>query len=272
MDRNLVWINGMPRSGTSWLSQIFESHPDVRFRLSPLFSYAFKNVLDINSSREDWLNFFKKVYDFEGDEFMTQSYRRNSKDYPTFKLRNTFPANLVIKDTRFHNLTQNMLELVPELKIIHIIRNPCAVINSWLKSTKEFPQHHSPKKYWKTGENRKIDNSEFWGFDDWVKLSKMYLKLQELYPNQILILRYEELVKETMLKSTEVFNFCNLTMNNQTSTFIKNCHNTHSESDYAVYKNKDKVLNSWKKQLDKEIINAIQNQLKDSLLEKYMCD
>jgi hypothetical protein len=34
----LVIIDGMPRSGTSWLAQIVESCPIVRYRLSPLFA------------------------------------------------------------------------------------------------------------------------------------------------------------------------------------------------------------------------------------------
>ena len=34
---------GCPRSGTSWLGQIFNSAPDVAYRYQPLFSYEFKD-------------------------------------------------------------------------------------------------------------------------------------------------------------------------------------------------------------------------------------
>ena len=51
----------MPRSGTSWLSQIFDSHPDTKFKLSPLFSYAFKNAVNIESSKKEWLKFLDGI-------------------------------------------------------------------------------------------------------------------------------------------------------------------------------------------------------------------
>ena len=43
----IVWISGMPRSGTTWLSQIFAASPAVRMKACPLFSYEFKNILNV---------------------------------------------------------------------------------------------------------------------------------------------------------------------------------------------------------------------------------
>ena len=73
MIENIIWLTGMPRSGTTWLSQIFASHPDIRVKFCPLFSYAFKNVLDETATPEDWQEFFSKVFVTE-DEFMDQQY------------------------------------------------------------------------------------------------------------------------------------------------------------------------------------------------------
>ena len=38
----IISIHGVPRSGTSWLGQILDSSPKVRYKFQPLFSYAFK--------------------------------------------------------------------------------------------------------------------------------------------------------------------------------------------------------------------------------------
>ena len=59
---HIVWISGMPRSGTTWLSQIFASSPDVRLKFCPLFSYEFKNALTEQSTAEDWRELFAAVY------------------------------------------------------------------------------------------------------------------------------------------------------------------------------------------------------------------
>mgnify|MGYP000598251825 FL=1 len=68
---NVIWLNGMPRSGTSWLSQIFDSHPNVSFKLSPLFSYEFKNRVNERSTLKEWMQFFEEV-SASDDEFVNQ--------------------------------------------------------------------------------------------------------------------------------------------------------------------------------------------------------
>lgn len=86
---DVIWLNGMPRSGTSWLSQIFDSHPDTRFRLAPLFSFRFKNYLTQQSSCQDCIKFVHKVYNCSGDEFMEQLKLKQKGDYPTFSKKKT---------------------------------------------------------------------------------------------------------------------------------------------------------------------------------------
>ena len=69
----LGWISGMPRSGTTWLSQIFASCVDVRMKFCPLFSYEFKNILDENSSSIQWEKLFSDVYQTKS-EYLDQEY------------------------------------------------------------------------------------------------------------------------------------------------------------------------------------------------------
>ena len=91
----IIVIIGMPRSGTSWLSQIFDSSPQVRFRLSPLFSYEFKNYLDEASSKEEWEHVFRGAYQSNND-FMNQTERREAGHYPVFERKDSNPKYLVI--------------------------------------------------------------------------------------------------------------------------------------------------------------------------------
>jgi hypothetical protein len=79
----LGWISGMPRSGTTWLSQILASSPDVRLKFCPLFSYEFKNALDEKSTSEDWKQLFLNVYETKS-EFLDQDYLRKKGFVPTF--------------------------------------------------------------------------------------------------------------------------------------------------------------------------------------------
>ncbi len=55
-----IAVHGVPRSGTSWLSEIFNSSPRVLFKYQPLFSYVLKDFLNPGSSREEIGAFFEK--------------------------------------------------------------------------------------------------------------------------------------------------------------------------------------------------------------------
>ncbi len=268
MKLKIIWLNGMPRSGTSWLSQIFDSHPDVRFKLSPLFSYAFKNALDSNSTKKEWKNFFKEVY-FLNNDFLNQTNRRKTGEYPIFKLKNSTPNYLAIKETRYHNLTKRMLDLLRGIKFIHIIRNPCGAINSWLKAPREFPKDADPSKEWKTGVCRKTGKEEFWGFNDWKLLTSMYLDLQKKFPNKVLVICYEDLVDEPFKITRKIFDFVNLNLHQQTMNFLISSNSKHHAGEYAVFKNKD-VKYKWKRQLSPKIIKEIYSDLKRTPLEKYL--
>jgi hypothetical protein len=263
--KGVIWLNGMPRSGTSWLSQIFDSHPQVSFKLSPLFSYEFKNFVNEHSTKSDWEELFQNVFDSK-DEFINQSHRRLSGEYPKFVKNNL--SRLVIKDTRYHNLTESLLYLFEDIKIIHIIRNPCGAINSWLRAPKEFSVELNYIDEWRTGKSRKTGKEEFWGFNDWLFLTKKYLKLEEKFPENVKVIFYEELVECPYSIVKMIFDFVNLIWDTQTNKFILESQSSHNDSEYAVFKNKVVAYN-WRHQLDPIIINEIKTDLINNNLDKY---
>jgi len=265
----IVWLNGMPRSGTSWLSQIFDSHPDVKFKLSPLFSYAFKNYVDENSSSSKWQELFVKLYNYPPDEFMDQILRRDKNEYPIFREKAPVSKYLVIKATRFHNLTRTMLHRVPDLKLVHIVRNPCGAINSWLKAPNEFPEHLNPLQEWKSGRCRKTEKSEYWGFEDWVSVTNLYEELQSDYPNNVRIVSYEDLVDSPVTTTQEMFEFVGMRVDDQTKLFLTQSNARHDDRQYSVFKNKN-VRDKWQAQLDQQIVTEIYKAIKNSKLEKYL--
>lgn len=268
MFKNIVCIFGMPRSGTSWLSQIFDSSPSVRFRLSPLFSYEFKNQLNESSSRRDWEIVLQGAYR-SSNAFMNQTYRRDAQEYPVFSEKDSAPENLVIKDTRFHNLIEPMLSLFNNLRIIAIVRHPCGAIHSWLKAPREFPSGADPLREWRSGACRKTAYGEFWGFDDWMTVTRLHLRLARAMPDRFRITRYEQLVREPIGETQRLFDFSGIAYSDQTASFLRDSHARHLDGEYAVFKDPS-VADAWRTGLHPAIRDRILADLAGTDLEEFV--
>ena len=190
-----VLLLGMPRSGTTWLSQIFESSPQFLVRLSPNFSHRLKNQIDATSTREAWIDQLVEAANCD-DAFMTQNWRRDTGELARFDSATAgSETHLAIKDTRFHELYQRALSLLPGARCIYVVRHPAGAINSWWRS-KEFPPDAILDREWRGGACRKDGPGEHWGFDDWRLLTDRYLDLEELHPQRYCTFRYEDLVAD----------------------------------------------------------------------------
>ena len=267
MFRQVLAITGMPRSGTSWLAQIFNSAPDVRFRMEPIFSYAFKDAVGHHSTRESFANFFQNIYE-SNDAFMRQLDKRQSGQYPEFS-KEPNPKVLVFKTTRYHNIFQKMLAQNESLKMISIVRNPCGAINSWLNTPSEFTATGSDPNEWRHGKSRNQKEEEFWGFEDWKKATLLHLQLQREFSERFRVVRYEQLVNNPVSITRQLFEFCDIEFASQTRTFLDKSHGEHDERPYAVFKSKN-VADKWRHQLSPQIIDEIHVDLRNSELEQFL--
>lgn len=271
MYQRVVLAMGMPRSGTSWLGQILDSSPEVRYRLSPLFSYDLKNWLDPHSPREDWEKVFRGAYN-SNNSFMQQTDRREAGLYPRFTEKMNNPPVLAIKDTRFHHLLPRALELFSSLKLVCIVRNPCGAIYSWLGTPREFPAWADPIREWRRGRCRKIGPAEFWGFEDWKAVTRRHLDLAKAYPERVMVLRYESLAADPAGETARMFDFLGLKPNPQTDAFLAACQARHEDDPYAVFKRPD-VADRWRdetKGLSREIRDAILKDIQGTDLVEFL--
>lgn len=233
----VIGVFGVPRSGTTWLSFIFDSVPEVVYKHQPLFSYAFKDRLQVRSSTEDIQAYFDELY-VKQDDFMDRKDQRERGVCPTFAKKDIAP-HLVFQETRYHYLIPALLKNFPRIKIVLIARNPIDVMKSWINAPKEFKAGWDLQKEWKFAPSKNEYLPEhYFGYYKWREAIKLFSDMAALYPDRVKLIRYEDLVADALPVSTELFAFCGLPMTEQTEAFLTDSQSTTVSDTYGVYRNK----------------------------------
>lgn len=265
-----IAVQSVPRSGSSWLGQIFNSSPNVIFRFQPLFSYAFKNYLDENSSRDKIDEFFKKIA-LSNDDFLIQQDKIDRGIYPEFK-KNKMPTHIVYKEVRYNHLLENMLSVHPTIKVIGLIRNPLAVMYSFFNAPREFRRDlgWNELEEWRAALKKNLGKKEeFFGYEKWKQVAYLFHKLEEQHPDNFFLIRYSELIQHSITVTKKLFNFCEIVFEKQTEEFLKISTERNQNDPYAVFK-KRKVDTNWQGRLNPLIVEEIIKDLRGTELEIYL--
>lgn len=250
---NKVAIFSVPRSGSTWLGQLLNSHPNVLYRFQPNFAYSFGPELEADSSPEEISIFFDELA-ITDDDFVNGRISISSKKNIEFEKE--APTSLVFKETHYLNVIENLLKN-SDAKVIGLVRSPFAVINSWLKIPKEFDPNWDIKSQWETGSNKNQGRpTHYFGYNKWKEATQLFLQLKEEYPNRFFLAEYEKMLTDPEAVIKKVFGFCGLSFSNQTQEFLRLSSRQNDDDPYAVLKKKKDDL-QWKASLPQHIIDKI---------------
>lgn len=262
-----IAIFGVPRSGTSWLSHIVNSHPDVALRFQPLFSYGHKNALCPSSSESEILQFFHDIR-YSKDPFALMESEAQ-KTYPTFNKSNA-PTHLVFKETRYLNVMENMMEKCNSVRMIGIVRNPLAVLASWISAPKEYHPDWDLGSEWRAAPSKNQGKpEEYFGYNKWKEFVETCLRLQQNFPRRFYLLRYEDLAKSPLDVTSNVFEFCGLIVDPQVTEFLANSRSRHDVDPYSVFRS-EANNERWRTILPGHIVAAIKTDLGNSRLSDFL--
>lgn len=266
---NKIAIHSVPRSGSTWLGCIFDSHPNVLYKYQPLFSYKFKGILTPYSTKDEINDFFNRLLNSE-DDFLDQKKDKAAGKIPSFSKSES--KHIVYKEVRYHHILNNLLLKDQEVKVIGLIRNPISTIYSWLNAPKEF----RPDKGWNEMEEWEFANKknqgkpeEYNGYQKWKEVAQLFHALEENHPSQFRIITYQKLLDDPVSIIRDTFQFVGMEIHPQTYKFIEDSGSKNNRDAYSVYKNKvhDK---KWIGKLDSRIINQITSDLSGTILEQYL--
>lgn len=265
-----IALHGVPRSGTTWLGEIFNSALEVRYCYQPLFSYAFKDFLTDQSTEFEIDCFFECMQKTQ-DRFVLQTEERARGIVPSFS--KTLPTHLVYKEVRYHNILTNLLAQDPDVRAVFLIRDPRAVISSFLNAPREFRRDLNWKveEEWRFAPKKNQDRpEEFFGFEKWKEASEIFLRLTRQYPDRVLLLRYADLLRATRETVDKLFLFSGLTIGDQTEAFLEGRIAGRADSAYSVFRPISKLDEKWKQSLPDEIDRAIRADLENTPFAQFL--
>jgi len=267
--KKIISINGAPRSGTSWLGQLFNSSPEVNFKFQPFYSYAFRDKLNIEDDKTKARKFFDELYSTK-EEYLDRKEQIKDGIYPSFDIKKEEAPVLALKSVKYHYFVPKFLKELEDFFLVAIIRNPKAVMNSFLNAPREFDESWDRKREWRFAQSRNDFRPEYYyGFHRWVECNKMFLEMNKRYPKRAFIMCYEELCDNTLEVLKKCFDFCGIQMHKQTLDFIEKSTNTFQDDVYSVFRGK-KENDVWKDSLEKEIQDAIDKDIIGTELERFL--
>jgi hypothetical protein len=208
----------VPRSGSSWLGQLINSHPDVSFRFQPLFSHEFGPHVQRHFSESTLPELFDQIF-FTRSSFLNQSERIAEGDYPIFQKRPNSSV-LAFKENSYLDMVGQMLTELQSLRAIFLVRDPIKVIESWVSAPREFPNYSSIENEWEWAPSKNVTSRDFFGYRKWEKATQEFVRLNRLFPEQTQVVRYEVLAGSPSSVTRELFDFIGLDFDQQTQSFI----------------------------------------------------
>ncbi len=252
-----LFISGMGRSGTTWLSQILNYDNRYRYIFEPFYP-----------ERSDLCNFFEK-----------RQYLRPNTNYPKYlysanqiisgKVRSHFLDRYnakflcrkrMVKDVQTNLLLGWINQNFKKTKILLTIRHPCAVANSWLKLNWEplvdvyLNQKELVEDYLKEFE-KDIKKAEtkyekllyMWCIEYYVPLQQKRNNLLEM--KQIL---YEDLCRNFEQTIRSVYEY--IEEKHSPSLYEMKDKPSYTTRPFAAILQKTNLLHSWKDSLTKKQI------------------
>jgi tetratricopeptide (TPR) repeat protein len=200
--KKIIFILGMPRSGTSLIEQIITSHSNVfgageLSELSKIFENNFIINKDISSEKLDLL--------VNDENFVTQLSNQYHNHLKRFATEKDFITDKAPLNFRWIGLIKI---LFPTAKIIHCSRNPKDNCLSLYKN------------YFEAGLNFSYDQTELGTY------YKLYLDLMNFWknyaPGLIYDAQYEKIINNSEEEIKEIIKFCELPWEDNCLSFYKN--------------------------------------------------
>lgn len=302
-----ILLVGLPRSGTTWVGKIFDSHPSTLYLHEPDTAVPIEEIplvapegnapiapeqldaivtrtLSVRLSRvAGSLPRFPKDYRNPVADWMHRRLAIALKVYSrTFREANlpdlidehtNREVRVAWKSVLSVGRIGLIARLMPEIRVIHILRHPCGWMTSYGRGYKER-WFTSQRNDWRLlrllettplARRRNLTLESFRAMSDlerdtwiWLLWNESGAAAAKGLPNVSSVI-YEKLCAAPLDLSRQMFDFAGLDWNCQTETFIKRSIAAHRDGYYGVYRNPSISANKWRDRFSSEQLRLVES-------------
>lgn len=266
LEKNMVWIMGSPRSGSTWLTQLLDNYgnliwnePDIGMNLS-LISDRNRNVLFTTRNSYFFSDHFKNKCWLPGIKklILTRTYFQTKK----------IDQKIIIKEPESY-AADLIMECLPNSKLIFLLRDGRDVVDSFIDAHQEGSW--DPTKEPLLTEEMRIEKIKFYS-NLWVNLTKLVWKaFQNHNPKLRLMIKYEDLLTESLPQLKKIYDFLEIstTKTDLVKTVEKyNFKNIPSDRKGLGKFTRSATPGDWKKNLSKQEQNIMMPIMLETLKER----
>jgi len=244
-----IFVGGAPRSGTTLLQNILDSHPEI------ICGPQFRNIPDIIDLRKKLYNAIdtRHTYVFNSYEDIDNHVRTFIENLLMSLLERSKCKLLSEKTPENIVVFPELIELFPDAHFIYIIRDPRAVVLSFKAGNEKFRRKGMNYRY-SSG-----SLSDFVGLTNYVKeFFVAGISSAKNAPNKILTVVYDKLVTDPESETKRICNYLGIEWSKEMLFPSKKKHlgekqQTRDNGWYTLdnyYRDPDPVdINKWRKQI-----------------------
>lgn len=246
---------------------------------------ANKGVVCLNEPLSMHTNFFKQndlvVWNNAeyNEEFLHDSLKGKGllieylKELRDYMMTDTSDKIVGFKETMLFEKLTWLKEFLPDVKIIYLVRDPRAVVNSTMRNNmyKIWDYETIIPRYIDkhlSNENLEIDVSSPFnlGVWSWKIRHNLFLNNQSMFDS--IIIRLEDIVNNSFESANKIMQFIGGELSKEQEEFLVKVYgNSKKGKQFSVFTTKDRVLNDWKSEVSKEneryLINTLRKEMEE---------
>jgi len=284
LEKKIVWIFGVPRSGTTWLGTRLLNHPEniiwdeswLGYHLATLVTSS--EAEKMNPQQQENIAFpYSRIFDVQsinGNYFFAPHHKKNWLPYfrklilaRVYSQAQTLTKNIIIKDSPSVGGADIIMEAFPKAKLIFLLRDGRDVVESRIDM-------HSPDSWGRLPPIKAEEKGSYilYYSEDWKffndKIEKAYNNHDE---NVRFFIKYEELKKDTFSIVKKLYQFIDVKIYDSEIKELVDFYDFKNipESEKGPGKfNRAATTGGWKKSFAKDEQNYM-NEVMGPMLKKF---